>query len=285
MSTPTHSELVTVDRADIERIHHALMDLWNSASTEGCEEPYGVIDMTHLNTLKSVLLPLRQKLDEVNSQAEQRDSGGSGDGVPPLVGEPSGKEVTVVVEAFETSQWGADGPQFMSLCVTQKFLTEMASRVADMSRQGVDSISLSRYPEDWGPGNIDVELRLQNSEMVVTSRGNLWFEDRPKNADYLIQSREVSIEDLRKAFEASEHLGTQFISYSGYDGSVRELASMYWDDECEKALRSFPAGDEPDPASTTPHQLRYARALAAVEALAADDDEGDDVTPVSPASN
>ena len=52
MITPTHSELVTVDRADIERIHHALMDLWDSASTEGCEEPYGVIDMTHLNTLQ-----------------------------------------------------------------------------------------------------------------------------------------------------------------------------------------------------------------------------------------
>ena len=283
MST-TAPRQVAVDIADIERIRDALLVLSGSASTEGCEKPYAVIDEGHLNSLKSAFLPLRKMLDDVAMierirdavAMQERDAAELAAAKTP-VGEDPGKQVTVVVEAFETSQWGADGPDFMSLCVTREFLSELQDRVMAMSSAGVESINLSRYPEDWGPGNIDLELRLQDSTLVVTANGDIWFEDRPKHSDYLIQSRSASIEDLQKMFEASEHMGTQFISSSGYDGSIGELAARYWEDECEKALCSLPSGEEPDPASTTPEQLRYARALAAVEALDTDSDEDEPV--------
>lgn len=269
MITPTHSELVTVDRADIERIHHALIDLWNSASTEGCEEPYGVIDMTHLNTLKSVFLPLRLMLEGASdTPAAQRNA-------------DDAKRVVVVVEAFETSEYGADGPLFASFDVTLAMLDKIHAMVGDMQTRGIVSGTLRDCPE-WGPGDCDIELRLRDPLLNVNSLGDLWFSDYPKSGSYEIESRAVSLADLRRLFDTSEHLSTQFIAGSG---DTQALAAMYWQDECQKALGSLPAGEEPDPDSTTPQQLRYARALAAVEALAADDDKGDDVTPVSPASN
>ena len=80
MSTTTHPVLILVDLAEIERIHQALMDLAGSASSEGCEEPYAVIDVNHLNALKCAFLPLRRRLDDA--------------------------------PVAETSDWGADGPEF-----------------------------------------------------------------------------------------------------------------------------------------------------------------------------
>ena len=272
MSTTTHPVLIAVDLAEIERIHQALMDLAGSASSEGCEEPYAVIDVNHLNALKIAFLPLRRRLDDAPVAQS----------IP--AGEDPAKEVDFVVEAFETSAWGADGdgPEFTTFCVTRKFLTELQNQVQLAATSGFESVNFARSPTDWGPGNIDQDLRLQSPTLVVTAAGDLWFKDRPKYGDYSIQSRAVSLESLREAFEAAAHQDTCFISASG---SEDQLAARYWDDECEKALNSLPAGEEPDPASTTPEQMRYARALAAVEALETDDDDGDDITPAAPVSN
>ncbi|MBY0466245.1 MAG: hypothetical protein K2W33_15010 [Burkholderiales bacterium] len=293
MTTPTNSPiLLQVDIADIERTHQALMGLSDSASAEGCEEPYAVIDVSHLNALKSAFLPMRKMLDDAAAQAREAEKTATAQ-IP--VEEYPAKAVTVVVEAFETSAWGADGPEFMSLSVTRDFLAKLQAEVDMMVSRGIASITLGRYPEDWGPGNIHDELRLQDSEMVVTSMGAVWFQDRPQHADYEIQSRSVSLQVLREAFDASEHLGTHFIARDDgvIEGASSEFVARYWEDEREKALSAIPpeqrSGDEPaetiDPASPTPEWARYNRAVAAWKVIQPDEDGGDDedVGPAAPA--
>lgn len=59
------SDLVVINKADLQRLLDAVSDLWDSASADGCEAPYFVADMTHMSIARDTASGLRdaQTLD------------------------------------------------------------------------------------------------------------------------------------------------------------------------------------------------------------------------------
>lgn len=127
------------------------------------------------------------------------------------------KSITIVVGAFADDDCG-DGPEFAYTDVDQKLLALVDKLVQLCKEHQLSEVHYTFYPE-WGPGDIDAELRLQNGELVVTANGSFWFTDYPKCGNYRIQSRRQDVKALSEVFLLAEHGATVFLTD---DPSIRE---------------------------------------------------------------
>ncbi len=116
------SDLVVLKKADLQRLVDAVDHLWSSASDEGCEAPYFVGDMTHMQSVRdaSSLLSQSRPLD----QALRRVDGDPENGADPiLVVLPAGvgdKDAAALMNAAilganQDTEFGKDGGYFEAL--------------------------------------------------------------------------------------------------------------------------------------------------------------------------
>ncbi len=114
------------------------------------------------------------------------------------------KQVRILIEAFATSEYSVDSaPEYAAFTVFDADIARMEA-VQDLCvKNGLSSANYTLYP-DWGPGNVDDDLRLQGTDLVVTANGSFWFDDQPKYGDFHIQSRGMKISALREAFESAK---------------------------------------------------------------------------------
>lgn len=113
------------------------------------------------------------------------------------------KTITVVVGAYGTSDNG-DAPSYAAFEVTQALLAKLAKLIEFCNEHELTEARVAGYP-NWGPGDIEDDLRLQNGEMVVLPGGSFWFTDHPRYGGYHIQSRGSDIAALQAAFDSSAH--------------------------------------------------------------------------------
>jgi len=120
--TPALSDFVLVKRSDLEKLCDAMSDLWNSASQEGCEEPYFVADMNPLQDVRQVVGMLQQahsldrSLRRVDGDVEQ------GNGpilvvMPACITDEAAEQVMndAIHAANARTNNGADGAYFEAL--------------------------------------------------------------------------------------------------------------------------------------------------------------------------
>lgn len=129
----------------------------------------------------------------------------------------STKAVKVVVGAYGTSDNG-DAPSYAAFEVTQALLDKLAKLVKVCGEHVLTEARVTGYP-NWGPGDIEDELRLQNGEMVVLPGGSFWFTDYPKYGDYRIESRGADIAAIQVAFDSATDGEVVFLTD---DQEVRE---------------------------------------------------------------
>lgn len=124
--------------------------------------------------------------------------------------EPEGKVITVVAEAYATCEH-AEAPSFAVYQVDQASLERVKSLAEMADRNGLSMVSLSGYP-DWGPGDIDNDLRLQNAGLVVVPRGAFWFTDYPKHGSFNIETRICEIDALQRLFDEASDSQVVFLT-------------------------------------------------------------------------
>lgn len=131
------------------------------------------------------------------------------------------KTVTVVISAHACSDYG-DGPSAAAIAVNAEFLARLQSMQAVRKSSGhIDKLVLAESP-DWLPNSVADELRLQCAEFVITE-DNLWFADRPKHADYNIESNSTSFEELLEAFNGAADGDTVVIGDDDFKEHVAEM--------------------------------------------------------------
>lgn len=113
----------------------------------------------------------------------------------------STKSIKVVIDAFASNEDG-DSPSYVVFDVDQPFLERLVELVAVCDEHGLTEARIAKYP-DWGPGNIEEQLRLTNGELVVLRGGSFWFTDQPKHYDYSVSSRAETVSALKTAFDAA----------------------------------------------------------------------------------
>ena len=121
-SIPSLSDFVVVKRSDLQKLTDAVSDLWDSASDDGCEEPYFVGDMNHLQAVRQVESALRgaQSLDRALRRVDGDQEQGND---PILVVVPAGlsdeSAVLAMNKAIEAANAitnnGEDGTYFEAL--------------------------------------------------------------------------------------------------------------------------------------------------------------------------
>lgn len=120
------------------------------------------------------------------------------------------KTITVVAEAYATNEHRA-APSFGVFEVTQASLDRLRS-LADMaSKHSLSEVRVHGYP-DWGPGDIDNDLRLQSPELVIVPRGAFWFTDYPKHSSYTIETRSCEIDHLQSLFDKASDAEVIFMT-------------------------------------------------------------------------
>lgn len=133
----------------------------------------------------------------------------------------------VVARAHSTSDL-SDGPLFAGFQVTPELLVRLESLRGVAAANALSQVHVVAYA-DWGPGDIDNQLRLQDPEMIVSGNGQLWFSDRPKHSDYLIETVPIDIADLlRRLTEIADEVVFLF--------DELELKTMYLDDVADKKV-------------------------------------------------
>ena len=111
------------------------------------------------------------------------------------------KTVTVLCDAYSTSENG-DGPSYAVYEVSQKFIERLEELQRLCDTADLTEVRTVGYPDEWGPGNIDDEERLQNGELVV-SGNTFWFTDYPKYGQSTIETHICITSVLKKAFDAN----------------------------------------------------------------------------------
>lgn len=111
------------------------------------------------------------------------------------------KSIQVVLAAY-AADGTLDGPSFAEVLVNQDFLDRVQRIVQVCKDHGLTEARVSAFPE-WGPGDIDGDLRLQCPELVVLPGGSFWFTDSPKDGGR-IESRACDVLSMRSTFDSAE---------------------------------------------------------------------------------
>ena len=124
-----------------------------------------------------------------------------------LEAESVGTLATCYFEAYAAHSHG-EGPGFACLTPDAAFLTRLRTAVRQCDNLGLNSVSIDRAPDSWGPDEIANDLQLVDSELIVTGEV-FWFQANVKNAGYHVETRAQSVEDFCRAVE-STGLGNLF---------------------------------------------------------------------------
>lgn len=124
----------------------------------------------------------------------------------------------LVLKAYSCSDYG-DGPLFAVIDDAQALLEKVVSLQLVVAQNNLSEARIIESPSVWGPGEIEDDLRLQCGELVVCST-SAWFTDRPKHADYTIETTNFDCEQLAKLLAEGE--GAIF-----FGDDPKELESLY----------------------------------------------------------
>lgn len=114
-----------------------------------------------------------------------------------LITEP----IKLVLGAYANSDYG-DAPAYAVYELTQERANRLFELKSLVEANKLASVRVVDGP-DW---DMEDEFRLQDPELVVTSGDSFYFEDRPKNAGYTIQTRAVSLRELFFQFEQPQEI-------------------------------------------------------------------------------
>lgn len=143
-----------------------------------------------------------------------------GDGEPEPVLNPK-KTVTVVIPAHACSDYG-DGPSAAAITVNAEFLARLQSLQTIRASSGhIDKLVSTESPE-WLPKSQADELRLQCAELFITDNG-IWYSDRPKHADYTVESDITSLEELLEKFNGAADGATVSLGDDDFTAHVAEM--------------------------------------------------------------
>ena len=118
------------------------------------------------------------------------------------------KPIKVVFEAYAVSDYG-DGPQFAVCDMTECFIEKLKLMMQTCVQLKLSELRYYGGPDSWGPGDIENDLRLNCGDVVVTS-DSFWFYDRPKHANYHIETRAVYADRFFNRLEEAEEGETIF---------------------------------------------------------------------------
>ena len=102
---------------------------------------------------------------------------------------------TFVVGAHATSDSG-DSPTYCSMKFNPAFVNRLQQMHALCVANQLSEVRSSDGPLLWGPAGFEEEARLRDPELVVTFSGEFWFTDRPKYANYCIESSPIGISEM-----------------------------------------------------------------------------------------
>lgn len=146
---------------------------------------------------------------------------------------PGLKQVAMVVHAYSTDD-DSDSPDFAVIHVSELMLSKLESLANLCEACNLSQVRKGAYPQ-WGPGDIETELRLQHGELVVMRGGTFFYTDFPAHQGGHIETNVQDISQIRKEFE------------SAADGAVVFLTTEKWIKESYLANMAA-QGDEHDEA-------------------------------------
>ncbi len=130
------------------------------------------------------------------------------------VSTPTLKQVAMVVRAYSTDD-GSDSPDFAVIHVSELMLSKLESLANICEVCNLSQVRKGAYPQ-WGPGDIETELSLQDGELVVIRGGTFFYTDFPEHQSGHIETNVLDISEIRKEFE------------SAADGAVVFLTAEKW---------------------------------------------------------
>lgn len=141
----------------------------------------------------------------------------------------------LVIDAYALDEHG-DGPGYAVVTVDQAFVDQLERLLDVCKTYHLDSACVLLGPDSWG--NED-SLCLENETLAIWLDGKFWFNARPRNSDYLVESRGIDIADLRRIAEAGADAPTKddhcqwskgVLYFSGDPGTVTDLIEMMEDE-------------------------------------------------------
>ena len=185
--------------------------------------PRGAFDQNDPAARRLPELAAIQTCSEARHQAEQLPSGA------PLV----------YIQAGAAAE-DSDAPSYGSFRADEAFRQNLL-RLKDLCEvHGLSEIRV-RSGCDWGPGDIEDELRLQGDELVVAG-DMFWFVTQPKHADYHVETTWQSVNEFVEA--TRQHVGEDPLRYGDLDDDEwEELLSDSVEHDDEKEVESEGAYD------------------------------------------
>ncbi len=114
---------------------------------------------------------------------------------------PNLKQVTMIVRAYSTDEDG-DSPDFAAIHVSEHLLSKLESMANICQVCNLSQVRKGAYPQ-WGPGDIETELCLQDGELVVVRGGTFFYTDFPAHQGGHIETNVLEIAQVRREFEAA----------------------------------------------------------------------------------
>ena len=132
----------------------------------------------------------------------------------------STKTVTVIVSAHCVSDLG-EGPTAAAITVNAAFIKRMLQmqRKCDSS---ITQVVVTDGPALWYPKGVEEDLRLNMAQMIFVEDG-FWFSDRPKHADYDIESAQLSTEAILRLFNDAADGQTVVVGEGDFQDYVAAL--------------------------------------------------------------
>ena len=130
----------------------------------------------------------------------------------PVVANASGPAPTVYIESYACSDHGP-GPAFAIVDADDAFRRQLLNLQSICKEHGLSEARVN-LGCDWGPGEVETDLRLENHELVVAG-DMFWFVAQPKHADYHVETRLQSIESFVK--DTAAHAEGTPLRFGEYD--------------------------------------------------------------------
>ncbi|MDE0853917.1 MAG: hypothetical protein OSA97_05800 [Nevskia sp.] len=103
---------------------------------------------------------------------------------------------TVYFEANATNEY--EGPIYALVEVTPEFIGTLLRLRVLCTDHGLSQARITAAPDEWGPGDIEGEMRLEAPELVVTPH-LFWFTDVPKHMPFHIETASEAIDRFVEA--------------------------------------------------------------------------------------
>ncbi|MDF0607052.1 hypothetical protein HZU77_015610 [Neisseriaceae bacterium TC5R-5] len=110
--------------------------------------------------------------------------------------------ITIYLEAYGCGQYGND-PHFACLKVDQRFIDRLQQWQQLCLTHSLSELRVEASPDEWYPAGIAEAEQFTYGELVVTA-SHFWFVDQPKHADYHMETRAQSIEEVIKQVQTGQ---------------------------------------------------------------------------------